>query len=63
VGRVLLGRPLDGDGHVDALAHEVRVDLCEPGKISTYVLDGDRIPAGSVTITPGPVLRYVSPRG
>jgi hypothetical protein len=62
VGRVLLGRPLHGDGHVDALAHEVSVDLCEPGTSSTYVLDGDRIAASSVTLTPGPVLRYVSPR-
>jgi diacylglycerol kinase family enzyme len=58
VGRVLLGRPLRGEGHVDALAREVVLELGEEG--STYVLDGDRIRASRVTVTAGPVLRYAS---
>lgn len=61
VGRVLRGRPLRGEGHVDALAREVVIELGPPGGASTYVLDGDRIEAGEVTLAPGPVLGYVSP--
>ncbi len=60
VGRVLLGRPLRGEGHVDALARELRVELTGHSGASTYVLDGDRIAAGTVTVTPGPVLRHAS---
>ncbi len=64
VGRVLLGRPLSGDGHVDVLTRELRVELAETSgggdRPSTYVLDGDRIAASHVTVTPGPVLRYAS---
>ena len=59
VGRVLLGQPLRGEGHVDALASEVRVEMGTGA--STYVLDGDRIEASTVTLTAGPVLRYLSP--
>jgi diacylglycerol kinase family enzyme len=62
VGLVLLGRHLGGSGHVDALARELRVELGVEvgGAGSTYVLDGDRIEARTVTVTPGPVLAYVS---
>jgi diacylglycerol kinase family enzyme len=59
VGRVVLGKRLRGEGHVDQLAREVTIELGDAS--STYVLDGDRIPARSVTLTPGPVLRYTSP--
>jgi len=58
VGRVLRGKRLRGEGHVDTLAKELRVTL--GGKEgSTYVLDGDRIEAGVVTVTPGPVVRVL----
>jgi diacylglycerol kinase (ATP) len=60
VGRVLLGRRLRGAGHVDTLARELTVELAGVGGASTYVLDGDRIAAGSVTVTAGPVLTYGS---
>lgn len=60
VGRVLLGRPLRGEGHVDVLARELRVELGDGEGSATYVLDGDRLEARWVTVTPGPVLRYVS---
>jgi diacylglycerol kinase family enzyme len=61
VGRVLLGRSLTGEGRVDVLAREVTIELGESGAPSTYVLDGDRIDARTVTVTPGPVIRYLSP--
>jgi diacylglycerol kinase (ATP) len=60
VGRVLLGRRLRGEGHVDALARELRVELGAPSEPSTYVLDGDRIVAEVVTVTAGPILHYAS---
>jgi diacylglycerol kinase (ATP) len=66
VGRVLLGRRLRGAGHVDTLARELTVELAGADGasgakgVSTYVLDGDRIAAGSVTVTAGPVLAYGS---
>jgi diacylglycerol kinase family enzyme len=60
VGRVLLGMPLRGEGHVDALARELLVDLGEGAAGSTYVLDGDRMLARRVSVTPGPVLRHAS---
>ena len=59
VWRVLWGRPLRGRGHVDALATEVRVEM--GNGCSTYVLDGDRIQASRVTLTAGPVLKYLAP--
>jgi diacylglycerol kinase family enzyme len=60
VGRVLAGRPLRGAGHVDALVRELVVELDAGGGASTFVLDGDRIEAGRVTVTPGPMVRYVT---
>jgi hypothetical protein len=42
---------------VDRLTCAFRVELPEP---STYILDGDRITAKTVTVTPGPVLDYLS---
>ena len=58
VGRVLLGRKLRGEGHVDTLAREVTLELTAAAP--TYVLDGERIVARRVTVTPGPVLDYAS---
>jgi hypothetical protein len=58
VGRVLLGRRLEGGGHVDTLAREVTLELGADG--SSYVLDGERIAAGSVTVTAGPVITHAS---
>jgi hypothetical protein len=60
VGRVVLGQRLRGEGHVDVLARELRVELGAEGASSTYVLDGDRIEAGVVTVTAGPVLHHAS---
>jgi len=60
VGRVLLGLRLHGEGHVDTLARELDVELGGPVGASTYVLDGDRIAAGRVTVSSGPVLSHAS---
>lgn len=56
--RVLTGRPLTGEGHVDALAREAELTLTGPS--GGYVLDGDVFPAGRVTVSPGPMLDYLS---
>jgi diacylglycerol kinase (ATP) len=56
--RVLAGRPLTGEGHVDALAREAELTFTEPS--GAYVLDGDVFPAGRVTVSAGPVLDYLS---
>jgi len=56
--RVLRGLPLEGAGHVDRLAKEMLLELGDES--GAYVLDGDRIRAGAVTITPGPVLDFVA---
>lgn len=55
VWRVLAGRRLAGEGHVDTLASRVTLEGA-----GHYVLDGECIEAGRVTVTPGPVLSYVS---
>jgi diacylglycerol kinase (ATP) len=56
--RVLAGRPLAGKAHIDALAREAELTFSEPS--GAYVLDGDVFPAGKVTVSPGPVLDYLS---
>jgi diacylglycerol kinase (ATP) len=56
--RVLMGRPLRGEGHVDALAS--RAELAFGGGSGSYVLDGDVFTASRVFVSPGPVLDYVS---
>jgi hypothetical protein len=56
--RVLAGRRLSGEAHVDTLAREAELAFTEPP--GCYVLDGDVFPAGRVTVSPGPVLDYLS---
>jgi diacylglycerol kinase family enzyme len=57
--RVLSGRPLAGDPHVDALARSLRVVF--DGADGGYVLDGDVFWARAVTVEPGPVLSILVP--
>jgi len=56
--RVLAGRRLSGHEHVDTLACEAELTFTAPP--GCYVLDGDVFPAGRVTVSPGPVLDYLS---
>lgn len=56
---VLLGRPLWGRDHVDALARELRLAFDRAGE-AAYVLDGDVIRAAEVTVTPGPEIRLLA---
>jgi diacylglycerol kinase (ATP) len=56
--RVLAGRRLAGEAHVDTLAREAELTFTEPP--GSYVLDGDVFAAGRVTVSPGPVLDYLS---
>lgn len=56
--RVLAGKRLSGEAHVDTLACEAELTFTDaPGG---YVLDGDVFPAGRVTVSAGPVLDYLS---
>jgi diacylglycerol kinase family enzyme len=57
--RVLVGRRLSGDEHVDTLARRAELTFTEDSS-SAYVLDGDLFPASRVTVSPGPVLDYLS---
>lgn len=56
--RVLLGRRLRGEHHVDALAHELSIAFAGRG---AWVLDGDRIEGDRVKVTSGPRIRLVTP--
>jgi len=56
VPRVMTGRPMTGDDHVDAMARLLRVRFAER---DTYVLDGDAVRASEVTVEPGPVVRVL----
>jgi len=56
--RVLLGRRLKGEGHVDALAEEA--ELTFDGGRGSYVLDGDVFSTSRVRVSAGPVLDYLS---
>jgi diacylglycerol kinase family enzyme len=58
VPRVLSGRPMRGEGHVDALARSLLVSFEEPG---AYVLDGDVMRAGEARVEAGPALEIVLP--
>lgn len=65
VGRVLAGRAIadpDEDGF-DGLARRftIRFDASDPAGTGPWVLDGDRMVASRVHVTPGPVLRVVAP--
>ena len=55
--RVLAGRPLLGQPHVDALAGSLRLDFRKAG--GGYVLDGDVFQASSVTVETGPAVRML----
>ena len=55
---VLAGRPLLGEGRVDALASSLTLRF--PERDGAYVLDGELLRAERVDVTPGPVLRILS---
>lgn len=61
VGRVLAGRPIAdaGEGGFDGLTRGFTIRF-EDGE-GPWVLDGDRLLASRVDVTPGPVLRVVAP--
>jgi diacylglycerol kinase family enzyme len=56
--RVLLGRRLQGEGHVDVLAAEAELTF-ERGP-GSYVLDGDVFSTSRVRVSTGPMLDYLS---
>ncbi len=56
--RVLLGRRLRGEGHVDALA--TTIELIFGRGRGRYVLDGDAFSTSRVRVSAGPVLDYLS---
>jgi diacylglycerol kinase family enzyme len=57
--RVLLGRPLRGEPHVDALARSLRIRFDAP--TGAYVLDGDVFSSGGVHVETGPSLPLLLP--
>lgn len=56
--RVLMGKRLRGDDHVDALVRELTIAFEESD--GAYVLDGDLLEADRVTVTMGPAIRVVA---
>jgi len=59
--RVLAGRPLEGEHHVDALAAELRLRFgANAPTRGSYILDGDRFTANEATVTAGPIIRVVA---
>jgi diacylglycerol kinase (ATP) len=56
--RVVLGRRLRGEGHIDTLAADAAFSFGEG--TGSYVLDGDVFATSRVRISPGPVLDYLS---
>jgi diacylglycerol kinase family enzyme len=56
--RVLGGRPLDGEPHIDRLARAARVRFAEP---QSYTLDGDLFRAREVELAIGPRLWIARP--
>ena len=58
--RVLSGRPLGGEGHVDAIARDVVLHFTGSPGSGAYVLDGELLRAREVRVSPGPVLRHLS---
>lgn len=58
--RVLLGRPLRGSGHIDALVQDFELAFPEPG--GPYVLDGELLQSQRVQVAPGPRLALLSDR-
>jgi diacylglycerol kinase (ATP) len=59
--RVLMGRPLQGEPRIDALARSLDVTFDERDGEGTYILDGDRLHARRVTVTPGPKVTILLP--
>jgi diacylglycerol kinase (ATP) len=58
VPRVLTGRAMRGEHHVDTLARSLVARFEGDG---AYVLDGDVLHAREVGVTPGPVIRLIVP--
>jgi hypothetical protein len=58
VPRVLAGRPMRGEPHVDALARSLRIAFPET---TAYVLDGDVMRARSVCVEAGPSVEILLP--
>jgi diacylglycerol kinase family enzyme len=58
--RVLAGKRLRGEHHVDELARALTLTL--DGTRGAYVLDGEMIEARRVEVTPGTAIRVVTPR-
>lgn len=56
--RVLLGRPLRGTGGFDGLVRELALEFPSP---CSYVLDGERFVASTVTLRAGPVVEIAAP--
>jgi diacylglycerol kinase (ATP) len=56
--RVLLGKRLHGEGHIDALA--THAELAFGSGSGSYVLDGDVFTTSRVRVSPGPVLDILS---
>jgi diacylglycerol kinase family enzyme len=56
--RVVMGRPMGGDGRVDALAASLRVRFDEP---ASFVLDGELLRAQDLALTAGPALPLMVP--
>lgn len=57
VFRVLLGRPLAGDGNFDGLVRSFTVEFEDGG---AYVLDGDMFHSKHVTVEAGPVIQVAT---
>lgn len=57
--RVLLGRRLRGEGHLDVLARRVTIEFLER---DAYVVDGDLMEADRVTVSSGPNVRIAALR-
>jgi diacylglycerol kinase (ATP) len=55
--RVLLGKPIGGEGHFDDLVRELSVQFAAEGP---YVLDGDMFHAGKVVVSAGPCVDVVT---
>jgi diacylglycerol kinase family enzyme len=58
VPRVLAGRPMRGEPHVDTLARSLEVSFAERG---AYVLDGDLLHGRRLQVDAGPVIEVLLP--
>jgi diacylglycerol kinase family enzyme len=55
--RTLLGLPLKGDKHEDAVARSVEIRFDRPAK---YIIDGDLYEGDHIVVEPGPSIRVVA---